>query len=207
MNRPRARSRSRILGTLGPTATAPCGRRRCWCPRRAAASVDPRAVVAHRRARRTGSGLGGSRRVPRGGRIVRPDRRTRPGTPASHPRRVRRPVLRVLRAPGRSRHAPPGAAPRTRPGGVGAVTKITTGVWAARRNNIGPKGRVRAGLSLVPRGEFSIVIAGLAVTANAEPQLGPLAASYVLILAIAGSLAMRYADHPLLHHMALRRVR
>lgn len=88
---------------------------------------------------------------------------------------------------------------------VGAATKIGTGYWAARRNDIGPRGRLRAGLSLVPRGEFSIVIAGLAVTANAEPQLGPLAASYVLILAVAGSLAMRYADHPHLRGKPLRR--
>jgi CPA2 family monovalent cation:H+ antiporter-2 len=42
---------------------------------------------------------------------------------------------------------------------------------------------------LVSRGEFSIVIAGLAVSAGLEPELGPLAAAYVLALAIAGPLA------------------
>lgn len=99
---------------------------------------------------------------------------------------------------------PPVLLPAVGLAAIGAATKIATGVWAARRDNIGPRGRVRAGLSLVPRGEFSIVIAGLAVTANVEPQLGPLAASYVLILAIAGSLAMRYADHPRVHR-AVRR--
>ncbi len=77
---------------------------------------------------------------------------------------------------------------------VGAATKIGTGWWAARRDGIGPRGRVRAGLSLIPRGEFSIVIAGLAVASDAEPRLGPFAASYVLMLAITGSVAMRYAD-------------
>ncbi|WP_084099810.1 cation:proton antiporter [Demequina sp. NBRC 110051] len=77
---------------------------------------------------------------------------------------------------------------------VTAVTKIGTGVFAARRNGIGPKGQWRTGLSLIPRGEFSIVIAGLGVTAGAESQLGPVAAAYVLILAIVGSLAMRFAD-------------
>jgi CPA2 family monovalent cation:H+ antiporter-2 len=49
-------------------------------------------------------------------------------------------------------------------------------------------------VALVPRGEFSIVIAGLGVAAGIEDDLGPLAACYVLILAVAGSLAMRYID-------------
>jgi CPA2 family monovalent cation:H+ antiporter-2 len=78
---------------------------------------------------------------------------------------------------------------------AGAATKTATGWWAAKQAGIGPRGRLRAGLSLVPRGEFSIVIAGLAVTAGTDPDFGPLATTYVLILAVAGSLAMRYADH------------
>lgn len=77
---------------------------------------------------------------------------------------------------------------------VTAATKIGTGVWAARRAGIGPKGQWRTGLSLVPRGEFSIVIAGLGVAAGVNSQLGPLAAAYVLVLAIGGSLLMRFAD-------------
>jgi len=77
---------------------------------------------------------------------------------------------------------------------VTAGTKIGTGVWAAKRAGIGPKGQWRTGLSLVPRGEFSIVIAGLGVAAGVNSQLGPMAAAYVLILAIGGSLLMRYAD-------------
>jgi CPA2 family monovalent cation:H+ antiporter-2 len=75
-----------------------------------------------------------------------------------------------------------------------AVTKIITGVWAARRVGIGPKGQWRAGLSLIPRGEFSIVIAGLGVAAGVQSQLGALAAAYVLILAVVGSILMRFAD-------------
>jgi CPA2 family monovalent cation:H+ antiporter-2 len=78
---------------------------------------------------------------------------------------------------------------------LGTASKAATGWWAAGRAGIGPRGRVRAGLSLIPRGEFSIVIAGLATVAGAEADLGPLATAYVLILAIVGSLAMRYADH------------
>ncbi len=77
---------------------------------------------------------------------------------------------------------------------VTAATKIATGSWAARRAGIGARGRVRAGMALVARGEFSIVIAGLGVAAGAEQDLGPLAAAYVLTLALAGPLLTRVAD-------------
>ena len=74
-----------------------------------------------------------------------------------------------------------------------AVTKVATGVFAARRDGVGTRGRVRAGTALVARGEFSIVIAELAVSAGYS-ELGPLASAYVVILAVAGPLAARYAD-------------
>jgi CPA2 family monovalent cation:H+ antiporter-2 len=88
---------------------------------------------------------------------------------------------------------------------VTAATKVGTGWWAARRAGIGRAGRVRAGVALVPRGEFSIVIAGLGVAAGIEDDLGPLAACYVLILAVAGSLAMRYVDGSSAGHRPSRR--
>jgi CPA2 family monovalent cation:H+ antiporter-2 len=50
---------------------------------------------------------------------------------------------------------------------------------------------VRAGLALVARGEFSIVIAGLG--ASLEQQLGPLSAAYVLLLAILAPVLVRAA--------------
>ncbi|MFC8124015.1 cation:proton antiporter [Streptomyces sp. NPDC057302] len=77
---------------------------------------------------------------------------------------------------------------------VTACTKIATGYLAARRAKISVKGRWRAGGALVARGEFSIVIAGLAVTAGIEPSLGPLATAYVLILVIVGPLTARFAQ-------------
>ncbi len=77
---------------------------------------------------------------------------------------------------------------------VTVLTKVVTGWWAARRAGIGRAGRLRAGLTLVARGEFSIVIAGLAVAAGTEPALGPLAASYVLVMAVAGPVLTRLAD-------------
>jgi CPA2 family monovalent cation:H+ antiporter-2 len=77
---------------------------------------------------------------------------------------------------------------------IGGGTKVATGYLAARRSGIGPFGRVRAGVALIPRGEFNIVVAGLAVAAGAHPDLGPLAAAYVLLLAAFGPLVARVAE-------------
>jgi CPA2 family monovalent cation:H+ antiporter-2 len=77
---------------------------------------------------------------------------------------------------------------------VTAATKVATGWWAAARVGVQIRGRVRAGATLIARGEFSIVIAGLAVASGIEPRLGPLAAAYVLLLAIIGPVATRFAD-------------
>ncbi|WP_371591771.1 cation:proton antiporter [Streptomyces virginiae] len=73
------------------------------------------------------------------------------------------------------------------------LTKIATGWYATRRAGIKGAGRWRAGGTLVARGEFSIVIAGLAV--GAEPRIGPLVTAYVLILVLAGPLTARYTEH------------
>ena len=76
---------------------------------------------------------------------------------------------------------------------VSALTKVATGVYAARREGVGPLGRARAGTALVARGEFSIVIAGLAVSAG-YTEIGPLASAYVVMLSILGPVLARYAD-------------
>jgi monovalent cation:H+ antiporter-2, CPA2 family len=77
---------------------------------------------------------------------------------------------------------------------VTAATKIYTGWWAAGRIGVAARGRFRAGTALVPRGEFSIVLAGIGVAAGLEPALGPLAAAYVLVLAVGGPVLARYSD-------------
>ncbi len=74
-------------------------------------------------------------------------------------------------------------------GFVTALTKVLTGYFAARRLGVDRPGRLRAGMALVVRGEFSIVIAGLG--AGLEPQLRPLAAAYVLFLAVLGPVLAR----------------
>ena len=74
-------------------------------------------------------------------------------------------------------------------GVVTAVTKVLTGYWAARRMKSDKRDAWRAGMALIARGEFSIVIAGLGM--GLEPRLEPLAAAYVLLLAIAGPVMAR----------------
>jgi CPA2 family monovalent cation:H+ antiporter-2 len=76
---------------------------------------------------------------------------------------------------------------------VSTATKIGTGWFAARRDGVAVPGRLRAGTALVARGEFSIVIAGLAVTAGLA-DVGPIATGYVLILAVAGPVLTRVAE-------------
>jgi CPA2 family monovalent cation:H+ antiporter-2 len=77
---------------------------------------------------------------------------------------------------------------------VTSMTKILTGWYAAGRTGAGPKGRMRAGMTLIARGEFSIVIAALGAGLVDGPELGALAAGYVLITAILGPLAAKFAD-------------
>lgn len=78
---------------------------------------------------------------------------------------------------------------------VTALTKVATGWWAAQRQGIGIPGRARAGAALIARGEFSIVIAGLAVASGAVPEeLAALATTYVLIMAVSGPVAARYVE-------------
>ena len=81
-------------------------------------------------------------------------------------------------------------------GAVTAGTKVLTGLWAARRAGLGTQAGLRAGAALVARGEFSVVIAGLGVGAGLEPRLGPLAAAYVLFLAVLGPILARGVGSP-----------
>ena len=75
-----------------------------------------------------------------------------------------------------------------------AVTKFATGWWSARRAGIGPRGRARAGATLIPRGEFSIVIAGIAVASGVGTDVGALSIAYVLVLAVVGPVAARASE-------------
>lgn len=73
-------------------------------------------------------------------------------------------------------------------------TKVLSGYFAAKRAGIGRPGRWRTGFALTPRGEFSIIIAALAVGAGVEPLIAPMAATYMLVTVIVGPLLARVTD-------------
>jgi CPA2 family monovalent cation:H+ antiporter-2 len=79
---------------------------------------------------------------------------------------------------------------------VAVVTKQATGWFAAGRVHIGPRGRLRAGATLIARGEFSIVIASIGATLADGDDLGALSAAFVLLTAIVGPLAARFVGAP-----------
>ncbi|MCH9720725.1 MAG: cation:proton antiporter [Actinomycetia bacterium] len=74
---------------------------------------------------------------------------------------------------------------------VTAVTKIISGAYAARREGAARRGQMRAGTALIARGEFSLVIIGLA--GASVSALSAVATPYVFILAIVGPVLARFA--------------
>jgi monovalent cation:H+ antiporter-2, CPA2 family len=77
---------------------------------------------------------------------------------------------------------------------VTAASKVFTGWWATQPMDLDVGSRLRAGITLIARGEFSLVIAMMGISAGLEPQLGTLSAAYVLITAVMGPLALRVAE-------------
>lgn len=90
---------------------------------------------------------------------------------------------------------PPVLGPAIALAAVSATTKVATGWWSARRAGVGRMGGARAAVALIARGEFSLVIAGLAVAAGIEPEIGPLTATFVILLAVVGPVAAKAVDH------------
>ncbi|OBA80278.1 potassium transporter [Mycobacterium sp. 1164966.3] len=78
---------------------------------------------------------------------------------------------------------------------VTMATKVLTGMFAARRDDVARRGQLRAGTALVARGEFSLIIIGLVGTSI--PGVAALATSYVFVMAIAGPVLARYTGNPL----------
>ena len=74
---------------------------------------------------------------------------------------------------------------------VSAAAKLAAGWYAAAREGVGRRGRIRAGTALIAHGEFSIIIVGL--VGATRPGIGALVVAYVFILAIAGPLITRFA--------------
>jgi K+:H+ antiporter subunit KhtU len=76
---------------------------------------------------------------------------------------------------------------------VTTCTKFVGGWIIGRRAGLVPRARARTGALLVARGEFSIVIALIAVASGLE-FVGPVAIGYVLILVVAGPVVARFVD-------------
>lgn len=75
---------------------------------------------------------------------------------------------------------------------IGVITKLITGWWAAKLAGLAHGGARRAAVALIPRGEFSIVIAGIGVASGINDDLGLIVVAYVLISAVSGSLLTRF---------------
>lgn len=73
---------------------------------------------------------------------------------------------------------------------VTALTKVISGAYAARREGAARRGQRRAGTALIARGEFSLVIIGLA--GAGAGILSAVATPYVFILAFAGPVLTRF---------------
>ena len=75
---------------------------------------------------------------------------------------------------------------------IAIPTKVLTGWIAGGADGLGRRARLSLGLTLVPRGEFSILIAGVAASAGFE-RAPALITLFVLILAVLGTIGIQYA--------------
>ncbi|MBP1759162.1 MAG: Kef-type transport system, rane component [Firmicutes bacterium] len=68
------------------------------------------------------------------------------------------------------------------------IGNVVSGVWSGRKASLSYRASLNIGLTIISRGEFSIILATLAKTGGLLTSLQPFAALYVLILAILGPL-------------------
>lgn len=73
---------------------------------------------------------------------------------------------------------------------VTGATKVATGMFAARREGAAWRGQLRAGITLIARAEFSLIIIGLVGTSR--PEVDALATSYVFVVATVGPVLARF---------------
>ena len=75
---------------------------------------------------------------------------------------------------------------------IGIPTKMLAGWLSGRADGLSARASASLGLTLIPRGEFSIVLAGVAASAGVR-QAPALITMFVLIAAIQGTLAIQYS--------------
>jgi CPA2 family monovalent cation:H+ antiporter-2 len=73
---------------------------------------------------------------------------------------------------------------------VSAGSKLVTGYLGGRAYGLSERRSVRVAVAMVARGEFSLVLAALAVQANMDPTLSALAVGYVLVMSVLGTTLM-----------------
>ncbi len=75
------------------------------------------------------------------------------------------------------------------------IGNYVAGLLAGRSAQLSPKASSNIGLTIVSRGEFSIILANLAQSGGLLPILQPFAALYVLLLAVLGPLLTKESKH------------
>ena len=74
---------------------------------------------------------------------------------------------------------------------VTTASKLVSGYLGGRAYGLSERRRVRTAVALVARGEFSLVIAALAIEAGLSPEISALAVGYVLVMSVLGTVLMR----------------
>jgi CPA2 family monovalent cation:H+ antiporter-2 len=74
------------------------------------------------------------------------------------------------------------------------IGNVAAGVLAGRSAKLSMAASLNIGLTIVSRGEFSIIMANLAKEGGLSPVLQPFAALYVLILAVLGPLLTKESE-------------
>ncbi|WP_116205287.1 cation:proton antiporter [Amycolatopsis circi] len=74
------------------------------------------------------------------------------------------------------------------------VLNLAAGAFAARLHGFDRQEGVNIGLTVLTRGEFSLVLAAMATAAGLDSRVAPFVAGYVLLLAVIGPLAVLRSD-------------
>jgi len=77
---------------------------------------------------------------------------------------------------------------------ITVVGSLVYGIVMSKVAKINKRGAVNVGLTIVSRGEFSIILAGMGLTAGLSNSLWTFAVLYVVFLAISGPLLTRFSD-------------
>ncbi|TDD99045.1 cation/H(+) antiporter [Jiangella asiatica] len=78
---------------------------------------------------------------------------------------------------------------------ITVCTNLTAGIVTARLFGFNQRAATNIGLTVLGRGEFSLILATLAIAAGLDERIGPFVALYVLVLAIAAPLLAAQSRH------------